>query len=342
MKFHRLLLAAGFFAWSLPSLSQSLLFDFDNAPIHTPLPIDLAVGSLNAHFSYQYYGYSIQRADTYYSPVCFAGNCIFPNTVYKDDLYVDFSQPVTEFSMLFSPQELACGSTATMRVTAYQDGAYIGTSTAKAPGPGTWPTGQLVYNNFVSPFNRVVIHYDAPPPSGGDYGVIFMADSMAVSTANGATTETLAPTSQAVNIGKVDSGNLSKLAVQDGSSETVCKAFVPTIASPIVRLTLDYTTTKSDPTRLEFFTTSRMANAGTYTLKLLLWNQSWGGFDEVLPSQLMAEVFQYGIGRPTGPATDYVGLGGAIRGRIEVYKAGFGAVAKPCVDFDLAVLKVSG
>ena len=32
-------------------------------------------------------------------------------------------------------------------------------------------------------FNSVVVHYDAPPPTGGDYGPIFMADNMIVTAA---------------------------------------------------------------------------------------------------------------------------------------------------------------
>lgn len=341
MRTRHLFTVVGVLASAVSSMAQSLLFDFDNVPKYTPLPIDISVGSVNAHFSYQFYGFSIQAANTYYAPVGFAGNCIFPNTVFRDDLYVDFSVPLTEFSMLFSPHELACGTTATMRVTAYLDGSLVGTSTAKAPGPGTWPTGQLVYNS-ASPFNRVVVHYDAPPPSGGDYGVIFMADYMAVTPVGEGSTETLAPTSQQVNIGKLDGGNVGQLAVQDGSCETICRAFVPTFASPFVRLTLNYTTTKPDPTRIEFFTTTRMANNGTYNLRLFLYNQTWGGYDEIMTPINMIDVFQYGIGRPYAPMTDYIGIGGSMQGRIEVYRTGFSAVARPCVDIDQAVMKVSG
>ena len=31
-----------------------------------------------------------------------------------------------------------------------------------------------------SPFNEVVVHYQSPPPTGGDYGTIFVADNMTV------------------------------------------------------------------------------------------------------------------------------------------------------------------
>ncbi len=66
-----------------------------------------------------------------------------------------------------------------MRVTAYMNGVYVGTNTAVADPPGTWPSATLSFSS-VQPFNSVVVHYDAPPPTGGDYGVIFMADNMNV------------------------------------------------------------------------------------------------------------------------------------------------------------------
>ena len=40
--------------------AQSVLFDFENAPQYTPLPINLTVGGITAHFSATGQGYSIQ------------------------------------------------------------------------------------------------------------------------------------------------------------------------------------------------------------------------------------------------------------------------------------------
>jgi hypothetical protein len=101
-----------------------------------------------------------------------------PSGVYAADLNVAFSQTLTSFSILCAPQELACDSSARMRVTAYMDATLVGTATTNASA-GTWPSETLA---FASPqgFNRVVVHYDAPPPTGGDYGPIFVADNMAV------------------------------------------------------------------------------------------------------------------------------------------------------------------
>ncbi|MBS1724742.1 MAG: hypothetical protein JSS66_17510 [Armatimonadetes bacterium] len=321
---------------------QSVLFDFNNIPAHTPLPVDVTVDGINAHLSYQFYGYSIQDAGTMgFTPLLFEGNCIYPNSVYRDDLYVSFSVPLSEFSMLYAPQELACGSSATMRVTAYLDGTVVGTRTAVAPGVGTWPTGRLSFESS-QPFNRVVVHYDAPPPTGGDYGVIFLADRMAVSPFGGPTTETLAPLTQAVNLGRIDGGSLNSLAAKDGQSETICKFLVPNLSSPFVKLTLGYHTTKFSPIRIEMFTVARMSNAGLFQVRLSLLNVNSGFYDEALPLTRIGDEYQYGIGSPWSWLTDYVGPDGTVMGRIEFFTAGPGTTLRPCVEIDEATMRISG
>src|SRR5689334_7001685 len=163
-----------------PAEAQSVLFDFDSAPLFTPLPLDVSVGSLTAHLSATGEGYSIQRADTLgFTPAGFAGNSIYPSSVFAADLLVSFSEVLTDFSIMFAPEEYACDSSATMRVTAYMGTTFVATATATAPVPGTWPTGVL---SITAPqgFDNVVVHYDSPPPTGGDWARIFMADNMSV------------------------------------------------------------------------------------------------------------------------------------------------------------------
>jgi hypothetical protein len=165
--------------------AQPVLFDFDNAPVHSPLPIDLTVSGITAHFSATGQGFSIQRADTLgFTPAGFAGNCIYPDSVFLADLLVGYSRTLTDFSIMYAPEEYACDSSATMRVTAYMNNNYVGTNTATADPPGTWPTGTLTFSSAQG-FNRVVVHYDSPPPTGGDWGPIFMADNMIVTPVPG-------------------------------------------------------------------------------------------------------------------------------------------------------------
>ncbi|CAG0976790.1 hypothetical protein PHYC_01546 [Phycisphaerales bacterium] len=162
---------------------NTVAFDFDNAPLYTSLPIDLTVGGLTAHLSATGSGFSIQRANTMgFTPAGFGGNCIYPNSVFAADLHVSFSQPLSNFSIMFSPQELGCDSSATMRATGFMGGAFVATNTAVAPVPGTWPTGTLTLSS-AAPFDSVVVHYEARPPTCQDWGPIFLADNMIVTMA---------------------------------------------------------------------------------------------------------------------------------------------------------------
>lgn len=180
MKIKVALLLAGFLF--VRAGAQSVLFDFDAAPRYTSLPINLTVGGITAQFTATGQGFSIQAANTMgFTPAGFAGNCIYPNSIYAADLIITFSTPLTGFSILYAPQELACDSSATMRVTAYLDGALVGTATTNAQA-GTWPTETLQFSS-AQPFNKVVVHYDKPPATGGDYGPIFMADNMTATPA---------------------------------------------------------------------------------------------------------------------------------------------------------------
>jgi hypothetical protein len=165
----------------VPAVAGAELFDFDSAPIHASLPIDQTVGGITAHFAGTGQSFSIQPASTMgFTPVGFGGLCIYPSSVFAADLLIGFSVPLNTFSIMFAPQELGCDDTAVMRVTAYLDGALRGTSTAKAPAPGTWPTGTLSYSDARG-FNSVVVHYDQAPLCG-DRGPIFMADNMVVTS----------------------------------------------------------------------------------------------------------------------------------------------------------------
>jgi hypothetical protein len=165
--------------------AQTVLFDFDNAPLYSPLPINLTVGGITAHFSANpaYYNYSIQRADVLgFTPAGFAGYCVYPSTVYLCDLLISFDRPLTAVSIMYAPEEYATDSSCTMRITAYLGSTFVGTNTYQIQQPGTWPTGILSITTS-QPFDNVVIHYDQPPPTGGDYGPIFMADNLVVTPA---------------------------------------------------------------------------------------------------------------------------------------------------------------
>ena len=162
--------------------AQSVTFDFDSAPQYSPLPLYLTAGGITGYFSSgsPFYNYSIQAANVLgFTPPGFSGLCIYPSTVYAADLLVSFDTTLNAASILYSPEEYGTDSSCTMRMTAYLGTTYVGTNTHQIPHGGTWPSGTLSFNS-TQPFDNIVIHYDAPPPTGGDYGPIFMADNLVV------------------------------------------------------------------------------------------------------------------------------------------------------------------
>lgn len=186
------LLITALAAFSVCAPAQDVTFDFDNAPIHAPLPLYLTAGGITGYFSSgtPLYNYSIQAADVLgFTPQGFSGLCIFPSTVFQSDLLVSFDRQLTSASILYAPEEYATDSSCTMRMTAYLGANYVGTNTYQIPNPGTWPSGILSFSS-ISPFDNIVIHYDAPPPTGGDYGPIFMVDNLVVTPGGGTPTPT--------------------------------------------------------------------------------------------------------------------------------------------------------
>ncbi|MFO0894960.1 MAG: hypothetical protein U0574_08410 [Phycisphaerales bacterium] len=165
--------------------AETVTFNFENANVYSPLPVTLGAGSVSATFSGTGQGYSIQWANTMgFTPVGFSGKCIYPSSVFLADLVITFSKPLTAFSVLYAVQELDCDCSATMKVTAYLGAATVGSATKVAQPGFTWPTATLAYSApSGQSFDKVVVHYQSPPPCGCDYGVIFMADNVQVTTA---------------------------------------------------------------------------------------------------------------------------------------------------------------
>lgn len=165
--------------------AQNVLFTFDELTPYRSLPVQTTQAGITATMSgATFYNYSIQLVGTVgIAPVGMSGNYIFPNTVYKEDLVATFSQDLIDFSIMYAPQELATDSSCTMRLTVFKGTTQVGTTTYKiTTEPFVWPTGTIRLTT-TQPFNRAVVHYDKPPATGGDYGVIFVADNMKVTPA---------------------------------------------------------------------------------------------------------------------------------------------------------------
>jgi len=166
--------------------AQSVLFDFDNAPLYASLPLNQTAGGITAHLAATGQGYSIQEANVLgFTPPGFAGHILYPNSIFLSDLLIGYDHILTDFSIMYACQELGCDDAATMRVNAYMNGTFVGTNTKVASIPGTWPVDTLRCT-FPQGFDSVVVHYDSPPPTCQDYGVIYLADNMRVTAGNAA------------------------------------------------------------------------------------------------------------------------------------------------------------
>lgn len=168
--------------------ATTVTFTFDTAPTGVSMPFSLTRGHLRADFSAPMpgsAGHSIQPANTMgFTPQGFSGNCLYPNSVFPSDVAIAFAKPLTAIRMKYAPEEYATDSSATMQVTAYLGAALVGSAKAVAPVPGTWPLGILKYTAPAgASFDHVVVHYLSPPPTGGDYGPIFMLDDVKVTLA---------------------------------------------------------------------------------------------------------------------------------------------------------------
>lgn len=160
--------------------AQEVLFDFDNAPLYSSLPIYQTAGGITAHLSATGQGYSIQNANVLgFTPPGFAGRIIYPNSIYIADLLIHFDHSITDFSIMCCTQELGCDDAATVRVTAYMNGSYVGYTDNMAICPCTWPVDTLICT-FSQGFDSVVIHYQHVPLTCQDYGVVMLFDNMRV------------------------------------------------------------------------------------------------------------------------------------------------------------------
>lgn len=172
---------------ALGATAQSVLFDFENAPANGQVPFNLTVGGITANFSKSGQGgFYVEHPQNTIGvlPAGFSGLCLNPTGIQAADLQVVFSVPLSDFAILYAPQELSCDQSATMLVTAYLNGALAGSATTNATAscPCTWQSQTLAFSS-VAGFNSVLIHWVAPGMGCQDYGPIFVADNMVVTPA---------------------------------------------------------------------------------------------------------------------------------------------------------------
>ncbi|MBS1703898.1 MAG: PEP-CTERM sorting domain-containing protein [Armatimonadetes bacterium] len=189
MKQLYLTLSVGLAMIPTAAMSQSTLFDFNNGPRYASVPLDQVSGNIRAHFTATGQGFSIQYTPEVIGmmPAGFDGFGLTPNSVFPSDLMVSFfdfstGNPLflSDASIMVAPQELACDSSSTMKISAYSGTTFVGSNTAiTADQNYTWPLINLDFSS-TTPFDNIVIHFQSGPPTGGDWGPIFAADNLLV------------------------------------------------------------------------------------------------------------------------------------------------------------------
>jgi len=166
----------------------SAAFDFDTGtPAVGPgqgLPATQTKNGVTATFSTLAGGWSVQNDFYFWVPRVFSGNFIYPST-WGSTMAVEFSQPVTNFTMAFLTGEVSSeyNTAGLVRVTAYTNSTMINpVATGSARGAwvsGAYPEGVLSFGS-VTPFTKVRIEVpsQSPVPS-----YLFFVDNIVVQLA---------------------------------------------------------------------------------------------------------------------------------------------------------------
>ncbi|MBL8064886.1 MAG: hypothetical protein JNM34_03400 [Chthonomonadaceae bacterium] len=165
----------------------------------------------------------------------------------------------------------------------------------------------------------------------------------AVTISGGPSTETLAPTSEQIILGTTGGGgNLASWAADDSNARTICKFFVPFPTSPFIRCNLNFTTTKTAPTAVNFNVKIASKTGGTQTMTLYVQDKTNSNFVATSVVGATLNIGQTYSGAASGTLSNYVGGGGAMTGQIEVSAVGFQSVAFPCIGFEFGQMVVTG
>ncbi|MFO1512652.1 MAG: hypothetical protein U1F83_07030 [Verrucomicrobiota bacterium] len=167
----------------------SATFDFDTGtPAVGPgqgMPATQTKNGVTATFSTLAGGWSVQNSFFYgWVPRVFSGNFLYPST-WGSTMAVEFSQPVTNFTMTFFTGEVSSeyNTAGLVTVTAYTNAAMTSpVATGSARGAwvsGAYPEGVLSFGS-ATPFTKVKIEVPSQNPVPSD---LFFVDNIVVQIA---------------------------------------------------------------------------------------------------------------------------------------------------------------
>ena len=170
-------------------LSASATFDFDTgSPPVGPgagMPGSQTANGVTAYFTASGNTWSVQNNFSFWVPGVFSGNFLYPNSMARGSIAVEFSRPVTNFSMAFFTGEVSSDYDVAglVRVTAYTDSAMTSpAATNSARGDwltGAYPEGTLSLGS-ATPFIKVNIEMPTQSPTPS---YLFWVDNLVVQLA---------------------------------------------------------------------------------------------------------------------------------------------------------------
>lgn len=152
--------------------------------------------------------------------------------------------------------------------------------------------------------------------------------------------ETILPTGLSVQLGKVQSGDLTSLQEPENAALVVCKFFIPNQSSPFIQMVVEGTTTLTPPTALRFRVKSGMVHSGAFNQTLSLFNFLTNSYEESRTDTINTTVNYYDL-NATGNLARYVSNAGTVRSRVQVKQVGPSTTLYPCGSFDMATWDIT-
>ena len=180
------------------------------------------------------------------------------------------------------------------------------------------------------------------PPILGILGT-FLYDAPAVIT----------PTAYNVLLGSTAAGTVADVQSINGDTTNanklkLCKALVPTLTSPKVRVDFDFTSPYLAATAVSMSVNANMTNGGSFAIRGFVADRTGGGFVYGAANQAIADTpillngnnGQNFSGNSPQPTLN-IHTDGTMRARIEIQQTGLSPVAVPCVAIDYVALTVT-
>ena len=164
---------------------------------------------------------------------------------------------------------------------------------------------------------------------------------------------TITPTAYNVLLGSTAAGTVADVQSINGDTTNanklkLCKALVPTLTSPKVRVDFDFTSPYLAATAVSMSVNANMTNGGSFAIRGFVADRTGGGFVYGAANQAIADTpillngnnGQNFSGNSPQPTLN-IHTDGTMRARIEIQQTGLSPVAVPCVAIDYVALTVT-